>query len=409
MTQFILCPPQLTIVIGNQRNCPSTADGRDGKLCLFHPAKRPLHAIHSADSRRQRSVQRRASHRDGQIGGRRRKRRHPLPQEDDQHLKGQEHHNADGVGACHEKQILFAGQRVENSHAGIHMEAARIGSPSMLRKLGIAADRRDRRHLCRLFCRRQSSQNHNQKTNGRPGQQAAGTELKHRDIRKAVPADGLQQKAGKPCYNLAGEQTDGDPPHALPQPLPDHKVLHLSLVRAQTAEQPVKLDSLQHIRTEAGGNHHGPCRQHQQNQKCRHDIERLHGAVFALPHQAKQGGILRHLPVGKAIGIPDFPESSADIDAGFELYPKCRPVIGIFICNCPESVLIHHHAVYVRLEQAAHILQHPGHMVSLCPAIRHSDHDRIAGRQTQLLQRRLVQQRLVRPGRVCPALHRHFC
>ena len=254
---------------------------------------------------------------------------------------------------------------MKNSHASIHPKTACIRSLFMFCKLGVAADRGDGRYFRRFFCRRQRCQNHNQETNNRPGYQAADTELKHGDFRKAVPADGLQQETGAPCYDLTSNQTDGDAFHALPQPLPDHKMLYLTLIRAQTAQKAVKLDPFQNIRVEAGGNHHRSRDQHQQNQECRHNIERLHGAVFALSHQAKQSCILRHLAVREAIGVPDFPYSGTDIDSGLELNAKSRSVYGIFIRNLPKSVLIHYHAIHVRFEQAAHIPQHPGHMVSL--------------------------------------------
>ena len=47
----------------------------------------------------------------------------------------QEHHNTNSKRAGHKEYILFAGQCMENSHAGFNVEQLCICSPFILRKL----------------------------------------------------------------------------------------------------------------------------------------------------------------------------------------------------------------------------------------------------------------------------------
>ena len=133
--QFFFRPLKLVIIVGNERNGSFPHIRGNRKTSHFHTAKNLVNAFRFSNLFQQRFVQRRISHCDRYIRCRWRERRHALIEKDHHDLKRQEHHNADSKRAGHKEYILFAGQCMENSHAGFNVEQLCICSPLILRKL----------------------------------------------------------------------------------------------------------------------------------------------------------------------------------------------------------------------------------------------------------------------------------
>ena len=135
LIQFFFRPPELVIIVGNERDGSFSHIRGNRKASHFHTAKNFVNTFRFADPFHQRPVQRRISHCNRYIRCRWRECRHPLIEKDYHYLKRQEHHNTNSKRAGHKEYILFAGQCMENSHAGFNVEQLCICSPFILRKL----------------------------------------------------------------------------------------------------------------------------------------------------------------------------------------------------------------------------------------------------------------------------------